>query len=101
MKQLFKNAAQRLENDYSGTPQTKAELLESLADSCRSTGALDLSRRLLGEAKQIRVGLASVNSPNPTHADAAVEGLAYNEFLLAQLEHDFGNYDLALCKQFW
>ncbi len=95
LKQLFQNAAQRLENEYSGSPQTKAELLESLADSCRSTGALDLSRRLLEEAKQIRVGLASLNGPNATLVNARGAGLVYNQFLLAQLEHDIGNYDLA------
>ena len=96
IKQLFKNAADRLKHEYTGNDQSKANLMEMLADSCRSVGDMDLSRELLASAKTIRDSISdyrSIDGVDPTieHKFA----MTHNRFLFARLEHDCGRFQLA------
>jgi tetratricopeptide (TPR) repeat protein len=77
-----------LEKDYTGNDRSKANLMETLADSCRSIGNFGLSRRLLVAAKSIRNSLEN-RMANDTFTDAN------SDFLFARLEHDCGNYGVA------
>lgn len=95
---LFRNAAARIESEYHSDLRTKASLLETLGDSCRSPGFFELSEELLLSAQAYRKQMI------PTGSETTVEPAqrardrfesVRNAFMLAKLKHDLGRLEEA------
>ncbi|MEL7496121.1 MAG: serine/threonine-protein kinase [Planctomycetota bacterium] len=91
LKQIFENAADGLEHGFAGSDQTKANLLDTLGDSCRAGGYLELARRLLEQSKEIR---DNALEQRPNDPNAKLDSLD-NQLMFAKLDHDLGDYQLA------
>ena len=100
LRELFDNAARRLENEYTGRPAIQANLLETLGDSCRSATFFDIARRLLLRAREYRVEQFAQLQANTTHDRSADPAslLLGNSILLARLDHDLGDFDAAAAR---
>ena len=92
LKQVFENAAEGLDSNYVGNDRTKANLLETLGDSCRASGLLELARDMLEQARKIRISLPD-DDLDPCRVDLIV-----NQLLFAKLYHDQGDFESALAE---
>ncbi len=102
LRQLFSNAAKRLEFEFHGDDRTKANLMEILGDSCRSLGFFELSRTLLSSAGDCRQQIAAEDSvqPGANLSQLKADQLARirNQFILARLNHDSGKLEEAISQ---
>lgn len=89
-EQLFRTAAQRLKKQFPGDPESQAELIDILGNSCRSHGLFKLAQDLLKTGQEIR------DRHRSRYAEADYQfQTTRNRFFRGQVQQTMGELDLA------
>lgn len=97
LEKLFLNAASRIESEFHGNDATKANLMDILADSCRSLGFFDLTEKLAMSARELRASVETKSDSTftPSQRQSNQFDKLNNSVILAKLKHDSGQFELA------